>query len=172
MNGVRPSEPHHPPPTPYPEDPMRAHVLFQSCLSMAVVLLGGCSDSSTGPDLLPGSALAVAPATARIASGGTLQLTASIAGSSQSLTLSPEMVWSSSNEQVAGVTAHGVVIGRGSGTAEIVAQWNGLRAVSRITVFATSIPELKPPKTCNALPTSGAKPGAKATTAIPTCKER
>jgi hypothetical protein len=152
---------------------MRAQVSFQSCLSLAVALLGGCSSSPTEPALVPiGRVLLVAPATASIADRGALQLTVSVPGSNQSLTLSPELVWSSSNEQVAGVTAHGVVFGRAGGTAEIVAQWNGLRGVSRITVVTTSTPELKPPQTCTALPISGAKRGANTTTAIPTCKER
>ncbi len=152
---------------------MRARFSFQSCLSLAVVLLGGCSSSPTEPALVPiGGVLLVAPATARIADRGTLQLTVNVTGSNQSLTLSPELVWSSSDEQVAGVTANGLVFGRAGGTADIVAQWNGLRGVSRITVVATSIPESKPPKTCTPLAVSSAKRGGNATTAIPTCKER
>jgi len=152
---------------------MRAQVSLQSCLSLAVALLGGCSNSPTEPALVPiGSVLLVAPATASIADRGALQLTVSVPGSKQSLTLSPELVWSSSNEKVAGVTPNGVVFGRAGGTADIVAQWNGLRGVSRITVVSTSIPELRPPNTCTPLAMSSAKPGADATTTIPTCKER
>jgi hypothetical protein len=152
---------------------MPAHFSFQSCLSLAVALLAGCSSSPTEPVILPiGSVLLVSPATARIGDRGTLQLTVNVAGSNQSLTLSPGLVWSSSDEQVAGVTANGVVFGRAGGTADIVAQWNGLRGVSRITVAATSITELKPPKTCTPLAISAAKQGVDVTTAIPTCKER
>jgi hypothetical protein len=154
---------------------MRAHLCVQSCLCLAVAWLAGCSSNPTGPDLRThASELLVAPATARIASGGTLQLTVSVRGSSQSLTLSPELVWSSSNEQVVGVTAHGVAIGRASGTAEVVARWNGLRGTSQITVVATSAPPLKPPgtpKECAELLLSE-KRGVNATTAIPTCKDR
>ena len=43
---------------------------------------------------------------------------------------------------------------------------------SRITVVATSTPELKPPKRCTPLAISSAEQGVDATTAIPTCKER
>jgi large exoprotein involved in heme utilization and adhesion len=152
---------------------MRAQVSFPSCLALAVMLLGGCSDSPTGPDLvLNESILVVSPATGRIAAGGTLQLTVSVSGSNQSVTLSPELVWSSSDEQVAGVSAKGVVFGRAGGTTDIIARWNGLRGASRITVVAASTPELKPPETCIALPIYGAKRGANVTTAIPVCKER
>jgi hypothetical protein len=150
---------------------MRAQLSLLSCLSL--VVLGGCSDSPTGPDFRPkGSVLVVTPAAGRIATGGTLQLAVSADGSNQKATLLPEVVWSSSDEQVAGVSAKGVVFGRAGGTTDVIAQWNGLRGVARITVVASSNPELKPPQTCTALPISGAKQDASATTEIPTCRER
>jgi hypothetical protein len=155
---------------------MRGQLSFQLCFCMVFVLLAGCSGSPTEPELrpLPGDLL-VAPATASVASGGALQLTASVPSSSQNVTLSPELVWSSSNEQVASVTGDGVVIGRTSGTTDIVAQWNGLRGVSRITVVATSNPQLEPPGTpkgCTRDLMAAAQRGANATTAVPTCQER
>jgi hypothetical protein len=154
---------------------MRAQLSFQPCFYMAFALLVGCSDSPTGPDLraLPGNLL-LAPATARVGSGRTLQLTVMVSGSSQNVTLSPGLVWSSSNEQVAAVTGHGVVIGRTGGTTDIIAQWNGLRGVSRITVVATSNPQLEPPANPKGCGTSGmpaARQAASATTAIPSCQE-
>lgn len=154
---------------------MRAHFPLHSSLSLAVALLGGCSTSPTEPDLrTQASILVVAPTNARIAAGGTLQLNVTAPRSNRNLTLSAGLAWSSSDERVASVTAHGVVIGRGGGTAEIVARLNGRRGVSRITVVATSIPNLKPPgnpKKCPLALMSSAK-RVNATTAIPTCRER
>ena len=154
---------------------MRVHLSFQSCLFAAVALLGGCSTSPTGVDLLPqGGDLVVTPSSGSVAVSGTLQLSATAPGSNQSLSLSPGLVWSSSDERVAGVTDKGVVLGRSGGRVEIVAQWNGLRGSSQIAVVATSIPNLKPPgnpKKCPAF-LSSAKRKIDATTAIPTCRER
>jgi hypothetical protein len=155
---------------------MRAHFSLLSSFSIAVALLGGCSSSPTEPDLrTQDRVLVVAPLIARIAGGGSLQLYVRVPGSNESLALSPELVWSSSNEQVAGVTAHGVVTGRNSGTAEIVARWKGRRGVSQITVEATSIPNLKPPanpKKCPVLLMSSTKKRVNPTSTIPTCMER
>jgi hypothetical protein len=152
---------------------MPAYFSFQSCLSFAVVLLGGCSSSPTEPQLVPiGDVMLVSPATASIGDRGTLQLTVNVTGSNQSLTQSPELVWSSSDEQVAGVTANGVVFGRAGGATDIVARWHGLRGVARITVVVTPIPEVKPPKTCTPLAISAAKQGVDVTRTIPTCRER
>jgi hypothetical protein len=153
---------------------MSAHLSFQSCLFVAVALLGGCSDSPTGPVELPKSGvLLVTPSTGSVAVSGTLQLSATAPGSNQSLPLQPGLVWSSLDDRVAGVTDKGVVSGRADGTAVIVAQWKGLRGSSQITVMATSIPNLKPPanpKNCPIL-LSSAKKGVNATTVIPTCRE-
>jgi uncharacterized protein YjdB len=152
---------------------MRAHLSFPSCLFVAVALLGGCSDSPTGPDLLPGGrVLLVTPSTGSVAVRGTLQLSATAPGSNQSLAPSSELVWSSSDEQVAGVTGKGVVFGRAAGRAEIVAQWNGLQGSSQIVVVATPI--LKPPPPGNPCPAIllSAKREVNATTAIPTCREQ
>jgi hypothetical protein len=156
-----------------PEDPMRSHVSLESCLFIAAALLGGCSTSPTEPDLRgQARALVVAPTTARIATGGTLQLNVTIPASNQSVTLSPELVWSSSDEEVAGVTAHGLVIGRRGGFVDIIAQWNGMRAVSHITVIVNSDPKLRPsgkPKNCPAELLAAKR--SNATTVIPTtCK--
>jgi len=152
---------------------MRAHLSFQSRVLVAVALLGGCSSSPTEPQLVPlGGVLLVSPAAASIGDRGTLQLTVKVTGSNQSLTPSPELVWSSSDEQVAAVTPNGVVFGRAGGATDIVARWHGLRGVARITVVVTPIPEVKPPKTCTPLALSAAKQGVDVTTRIPTCRER
>lgn len=98
----------------------------------------GCSDTS-GPDLParelePGPLLTVAPTSLTIRAGETLRLTAAAKRGAAHLIGQSALSWFSSNENVATVTASGLVRGVHSGEAEIFAVWGRVRGRAHVTV--------------------------------------
>jgi hypothetical protein len=124
---------------------MRAHCSIPLYLCAAIGLLGACSSSPTGPSetktnrspLPPGATLVllVAPSKTTIKGGQTFQLTAS-RESARGQSIAPtEIVWVSSNLKVARIGSDGTVLGAGSGTAQITAQWHGMHGTATVTVL-------------------------------------
>src|SRR6266496_5316007 len=114
---------------------MRAQFSIRPSLFAAIALLGACSSSPTGPaepklpDLPPGTTLflIVAPNTATINGGHSLRMTVSRQNAHGQTIAPSEVVWASSNVTVARIGSDGTVTGMASGTAQISAQWQGMR---------------------------------------------
>jgi hypothetical protein len=121
---------------------MRAHCSIPPYLCAAIGLLGACS-SPTGPSetkqpaLPPGATivLVVAPSRATIKNGQVFQLTASRDNAQGQSIAATEIVWASSNLQVARIGSDGTVLGAGRGTAQITAQWHGMQGAATVTVL-------------------------------------
>ena len=100
-----------------------------------IALLGGCS-SSTGPsDVTTARLLLVKPVAATLKGGQSLKLAVLVQEGTQVAQVPAGVVWSSSDAQVASVAGEGVVQAGRQGSAEIVAYWNGMRGVARMTVI-------------------------------------
>jgi len=115
-----------------------------SILLTAATLLLGCSDS-TGPSSSPSlrapddpgsSSFQVAPSTATLQYGQTLQFTITYSGD-PALTRDPgSVIWRSDNAGVAAVSANGLVRGVSGGITRVVAVWGGSQASAVVTVVA------------------------------------
>jgi uncharacterized protein YjdB len=108
-----------------------------------VGLLLACSDS-TGPSessivsppkipTYPAGAFQVSPATATLQNGQTFRFTTTYSGNPALLGLPGDVVWHSSDENVATVSG-GVVRAVSSGQAQIVAVWGGTQAQAILRV--------------------------------------
>ena len=121
---------------------MRAQFSLSSTLCAAIAVFGACTSSPTGPAetkqpaLPPGTTLVlvVAPTRATIKSGHTLRLTATRKDAHGQSIAPAEVAWASSNSKIARIGSDGTVVGAGLGTAEITAQWQGMRGGSTVNV--------------------------------------
>lgn len=117
---------------------MRATSLVSMALG-AVALIAGCNTSPTEPGPRGGDRLlVVAPTAATMQGGQSLRLQVSMQDEAGGTTLPSGIAWSTSDGRVASIAQDGVVTGREAGAAEITAQVNGLKAVSRVTVLGSS----------------------------------
>ncbi len=108
--------------------------------SLATLTLG-CSDA-TGPDVPPGPPslqVTIAPASATIRGGESMQFTASVRRGAALQSSASTAAWLSSDASVATVTSGGVVLGVGGGVAEITAVWGNARATAQVTVLDETI---------------------------------
>jgi Bacterial Ig-like domain (group 2) len=132
---------------------MPARFSIPPSLCAAIALLGACSSSPTGPaepklpDLPPGTTLflIVAPNTATINGGHSLQMTVSRQNAHGQTIAPSEVVWASSNVTVARIGLDGTVTGMARGTAQISAQWQGMRGTSTVTVLGNEPPSVPCP---------------------------
>lgn len=111
-------------------------------VSLATLSLG-CSDTA-GPDVpasdaQPAPLLDLAPSTATIHRGETLQFTAALKRGAALSIGESAVTWFSSNESVATVTSGGLVLGVNAGATEIGAIWGSARARARVTVLENTI---------------------------------
>lgn len=107
------------------------------------ILSFGCSDSPTGPSddgrnpslerPLPVS-FRVAPATASLQYGQTIQLTTTFTGAAALASGRGAVAWQSSNENVASVSDRGLVQGVSGGQTRITATWGEYQASATIIV--------------------------------------
>src|SRR4051794_16421865 len=127
---------------------MRAPCRVSSRLCAMIGFLGACSTSPTGlsetdpPQLPPGAALnlLVAPSTATLKGGHTLQLTAN-RQDARGPSVAPEQVtWTSSNINIARIGADGTVVGAGPGTVQITARWHGIQGTATVIVLGNAPP--------------------------------
>ena len=118
---------------------MRTALPFAYAAVAALVL--ACSDS-TGPSpdppdppSDPGGSFQVAPATATLQYGQTMQFTTTYGGKRGTGSAAGAVVWQSSDENVA-VVRNGLVRGLNGGQARIVATWGGYQSTAVVNVIA------------------------------------
>ena len=112
---------------------MRA--LIPLTLASAATLLTACTPTGPGPEgNFRTVVLTVAPSSATIGGGRTLSLTARALGEDGESITPSGVSWSSSDAAVAGVGSGGLVEGRKSGEARIVATWGSAWASAMVTV--------------------------------------
>jgi len=116
----------------------------------AVLLLSisGCTGDSLDPQSGLGpqigtSSITVAPSSATIAQGGTVQLTARIVDEFGDPLQHGSVTWSTSNSDVATVSVGGTVYGHGAGRAAITASTDGKIQSSAVRVLEGE-PQSKP----------------------------
>jgi len=89
---------------------------------------------------VPVASVSVAPATASVVAGGTVQLTATPKDASGGTLSGRTVTWTSSNTTVATVSASGLVTGKVAGSATITATSEGQSGTSALTVTAAPPP--------------------------------
>ena len=117
---------------------MRTALPFAYASVAALVL--ACSDSSTSPDPPdtpsdPDGSFQVAPATATLQYGQTLQFTTTYGGKRGTGSAAGVVAWQSSDENVA-VVRNGLVRGLSGGQTRIVAIWGGYQSTAVVNVIA------------------------------------
>ncbi|MGH7499360.1 MAG: Ig-like domain-containing protein [Gemmatimonadales bacterium] len=114
---------------------MPAHSSIPALLCTLFAAATACSDTSSRGLLDPGGAalLVVAPSAATIKDGTRLQLNLSAHDETGQSATPSNVTWTTSNEKIATV-AEGIVTGRGPGSAQITAWWNGVHGASLVTV--------------------------------------
>jgi uncharacterized protein YjdB len=117
---------------------MRTALPFAYASVAALVL--ACSDSSTSPNPPdtpsdPDGSFQVAPATATLQYGQTLQFTTTYGGKRGTGSAAGAVAWQSSNENVA-VVRNGLVRGVSDGQTRIMATWGGYQSTAVVNVIA------------------------------------
>ena len=117
---------------------MRTALPFAYASVAALVL--ACSDSSTSPNPPdtpsdPDGSFQVAPATATLQYGQTLQFTTTYGGKRGKGSAAGAVAWQSSDENVA-VVRNGLVRGLSGGQTRIVAIWGGYQSTAVVNVIA------------------------------------
>jgi hypothetical protein len=121
---------------------MSSHGTLGAAAGALIALLGACSSGSTAPsDVGPAQLLLVKPAAATLQGGQSLKLAVLVQDASEFTPAPAGVVWSSSDAAVASVAPEGLVQAGQQGTADIVAYWNGMRGVARMTVLSGEAPE-------------------------------
>ena len=115
--------------------------MLDAAAGALIALLGACNSSSTAPSDGPARLLLVKPAAATLQGGQSLKLAVLFQDGAGTSHAPAGVIWSSSNAEVASVAAEGLVQGGREGSADIVAYWNGLRGVARMTVVAGQAPK-------------------------------
>jgi hypothetical protein len=110
------------------------HVLAAAAIAVLVCLASGCEDA-TGSDSRPVSTVAIAGDSAELAVGGTRQMTAVPLAMDGDTLRDREVVWSSSDSTIAGVSAEGVVTARAVGSVTIHATIEGQSGEADLAVI-------------------------------------
>jgi len=145
---------------------MRAQCGASFYVCATIGLLGACSTSPTGvsendrPQLPPGATvtLMVAPSTATLKGGHTLQLTANRQDARGPSVAPEEVTWTSSNIKVARIGSDGTVVGAGPGTVQITARWHGVQGTATVIVLG----DAPPAQPCASLSVAAVGPSAPA----------
>lgn len=119
---------------------MMSNNIGRRLIAFGAVSMLSCSDSASspvgGPDPAIVASLEVAPPSASVAVGATLQLTAIARDATGNVLAGPSVTWSSSSSGAATVSRTGLVTGETLGAATITATSAGKSATTEITVVA------------------------------------
>lgn len=134
------------------ENGMRTHRIILSAALIALTTFAtGCTDTKVPTSDTPSLAISwsgsvtVAPTTASVASGSTVQLTATARSRRGYVIVNPVFIWTSANAAVASVSSTGLVTGVAAGSAVITVARNGVKATTTITVTGGVTPPPPPP---------------------------
>ena len=119
---------------------MRRHYTVPMIVGLALTALVACNTSpteTTSP--ASGRVLLIVPKTATLAGGRSLQLRVSVREEDGQQTSPGIVTWFTTSSLIASIAPNGTVTGQQDGTADIVAEWNGLRAVARVTVTSAVV---------------------------------
>ena len=123
---------------------------FRVAMAALVILIAGCADqrslTSAEPQLAVATlrATTVAPASATVAAGATLQLTATARDRRGRVISGATFVWASANRAIATVSSSGLVSGVAAGSVAITADRSGVVGQSQITVTGVAPPPPPP----------------------------
>ncbi len=105
-----------------------------------VTALVACNTSPTETSSPAGGrVLLIVPQSVTLAGGRSVQLSVSLRDGGGQQTSPGAVNWFTTSSLVADIASNGTVTGRQDGTADIVAEWDGLRAVARVTVTSAAV---------------------------------
>lgn len=122
------------------------HPRMRHCASLVgagLVAIVACSKEAMGPGASAVESILVEPATATVAVGSNLALSAEVLDANRNPVESPHVSWASADASIADVSPIGVVTGRKVGTVLIAASARGKDAFSRITVNPTPVASVR-----------------------------
>jgi hypothetical protein len=135
---------------------MRTHFLIRLSpfvLFAATAVVAACDSSPTEQSDTRTFLLVIKPSSATLLTGHQVQLNVTAQGAEDRVHSNSDVLWSSTDDGVATVTADGVVSAKGNGSAQITAWWEGQRGFATVQVVERSI---RGP--CEQLPLVPAKP--------------
>lgn len=119
---------------------MRRHCAVPMMVGLVLAALVACSTSPTETTSPAGSRLLlIVPQSVTLAGGRSVQLRVSVREDDGRQTSPGIVAWYTTSDLIAGIATNGMVTGRQDGTADIVAEWQGLRAVAKVTVTSAAV---------------------------------
>jgi hypothetical protein len=119
---------------------MRCHSLVPMMVGLALTALVACNTSPTETSSPAGRRLLlIVPQSVTLAGGRTVQLKVSVRDAGGQQTSPGSVNWFTTSSLIADIASNGTVTGRQDGTADIVAEWDGLRAVAKVTVTSAGV---------------------------------
>ena len=122
-------------------------LMTRRCVSLigacVLAFIGACSKDALGPNASGVESIQIAPATATVAVGSNLTLSAEVRDADGNLFPSPRISWASADPSIASVSSAGVVTGIKVGTVLVAASSRGKDAFARITVNPTPVASIR-----------------------------
>jgi hypothetical protein len=116
---------------------MNRHFVLPALVGLTLATLVACDSTSPSEPSAPTTRrlLLIVPQATTLVGGRTLQLKVSVLEPDGQRTSPGTVLWFTTSSLVAGIASNGTVTARKNGTANIVAEWDGLRAVATVTVI-------------------------------------
>lgn len=116
---------------------MRAPLSVAAPCLAAIVAIASCTSDPIGPEggRTGTDLIVIHPSAATLQGGQTLHLNVSALGDGAQEFRAADVIWSSRDARVAGVSSEGVVEARDAGTVEIKAWWRGKEGTATMVVL-------------------------------------